>query len=314
LRVSTPLFVQVFILEEKETPGVFRLSRPNVHQSTTPQSSEPSNALSPEKLSRYHKMTFGVTQPEFSEGCAVVFGGSGGLGRASAGLIAERGSNVVVTYRSRRAEAESLVEEVRMLGRQASAMACDVTDRTAVEAVFKHALDAYKRVHTIVSASGLVFETGPLAGFSEESFRGVIETDVYGFYNIAKVGVPVLREGKGGSFVALLTSAVSRTVPYDALSATPKAAVATMVRQLATEEAAYGIRANAVGPGVINAGMVLPMMETPARALLEGATGATPLKRWGEAAEIAEAVAFLASSKASFITGQILMVDGGLAA
>ncbi|KAJ4859588.1 enoyl-(Acyl carrier protein) reductase domain-containing protein [Trichoderma breve] len=235
-------------------------------------------------------MAFGVTQPEFSEGCAVVFGGSGGLGRASAGLMAERGSNIVVTYRSRSADAESLVEELRKLGRKASAIACDVTDRKAVEAVFKHAVETYKRVHTIVSAGGLVFDTGPLAEFKEESFRGVIETDVYGFYNIVQVGVPVLREGKGGSFVALVTSA------------------------LATEEAAHGIRANAVGPGVINAGMVETMMETPTRALLEGATAVTPLKRWGEAAEIAEAVAFLASSKASYITGQILMVDGGLAA
>lgn len=135
---------------------------------------------------------------------------------------------------------------MRKLGRKASAIACDVTDRKAVEAVFKHAVETYKRVHTVVSAGGLVFDTGPLAEFKEEAFRGVIETDVYGFYN---------------------------TAPWAALSATPKAAV---------------------GPGVIDAGMVLVMMKTPTRALLEGATEATPLKRWGEAAEIAEAVAFLA--------------------
>ena len=259
-------------------------------------------------------MAFGVTQPEFPEGCAVVFGGSGGLGRASAGLMAERGSNVVVTYRSRAAEAEALVAELRKLGRQASAMACDITDRTAVEAVFKHALGTYQRVHTVVSAAGLVFETGPLAHFQESSFRGVIETDVYGFLNIAQVGVPILRKGKGGSFVALTTTATSRTLPCDALSATPKAAVVMMVRQLALEEAVYGIRANAVGPGVIKGGMELPMSETAARELVEGAAQMTPMKRWGEAGELAEAVAFLASSKASYITGQVLMVDGGLAA
>ncbi|KAK8001063.1 hypothetical protein PG991_013285 [Apiospora marii] len=260
-------------------------------------------------------MAFGITKPEYpSDGCAVVFGGSGGLGRASAGLMAERGANIVVTYRSKQAEAESLVAEVRQLGRQASAVACDVTDRAAVEAVFQHAVDTYQRVHTVVSAGGLVFDTGPLAQFQEASFRGVVETDIIGFFHIAQVGAPVLRAGGGGSFVALVTSAVSRTVPCDALSATPKAAVVMMVRQLAVEEAANGIRANAVGPGVINAGMVLPMLETPTRALLEGATAVTPLKRWGEAAEVAEAVAFLASSKASYITGQVLMVDGGLAA
>ncbi|KAM0451441.1 hypothetical protein ACHAO4_006116 [Trichoderma viride] len=260
-------------------------------------------------------MAFGVTTAEYpEEGCAVVFGGSGGLGRASAGLMAERGSNVVVTYRSNAADAESLVEEVRKLGRKASAIACDVTDLKAVEAVFKHAVDTYKSVHTVVSAGGLTFETGPLVDFKEASFRGVIETDVYGFYNIAKAGVPILREAKGASIVALVTSAVSRTVPCDALSATPKAAVCQMIQQLAYEEAPHGIRANAVGPGVIDAGMVPKMMLTPTKALLEGATAVTPLARWGTAAEIAETVAFLASSKSSFTTGQILMVDGGLAA
>ncbi|KAK8075602.1 short chain dehydrogenase [Apiospora hydei] len=259
-------------------------------------------------------MAFGVTTPDFPEGCAVIFGGSGGLGRASAGLMAERGANIVVTYRTRPAEAESLVAALRELGRQASAVACDVTDRASVDAVFQHAVATYRRVHTVVSAGGLVFETGALADFAPASFRGVIETDVIGFFHIAQAGVPVLRQGGGGSFVALVTSAVGRTVPCDALSATPKAAVVMMVRQLAHEEAGHGIRANAVGPGVINAGMVLPMLETPTRALLEAATEVTPLKRWGEASEIAEAVAFLASSKASYITGQVLMVDGGLAA
>ncbi|KAL7895805.1 hypothetical protein HDV63DRAFT_366747 [Trichoderma sp. SZMC 28014] len=257
-------------------------------------------------------MGFGVTTAEYPEGCAVVFGGSGGLGRASAGLMAERGSDIVVTYKSNAADAESLVEEVRKLGRKATALACDVTDRKSVEAVFKHAVDTYKRVHTVVSAGGLVFDTGPLVDFKEESFRGVIETDVYGFYNIVKAGVPILREAKGASIVALITSAVSRTVPNDALSATPKAAVTTMIRQLAYEEAPYGIRANAVGPGVIDAGMVPKMMLTPTKALLEGATAVTPLARWGTASEIAEAVAFLASSRSSFTTGQVLMVDGGL--
>lgn len=258
--------------------------------------------------------TFGVSQPDFPEGCAVVFGGSGGLGRASAGLIAERGSNVVVTYRSRGARAEALVSEIRKLGRRASAMACDITDRSAVEAVFKHAVETYQRVHTVVMATGLVYETGALPHFQEASFRGVIETDVYGFFNIAQVGVPILREGKGGSIVAMTTLATSRTLPFNALSATPKAAVAMMVRQIAMEEAVYGIRANAVGPGAFEGGMVPSESGPDGQAMVEGALKMIPMKRQGDPGELAEAIAFLASSKASYITGQVLMVDGGLAA
>ena len=259
-------------------------------------------------------MSFGINTPDYPAGCAVVFGGSGGLGQASAGLMAQRGSDILVTYRSRADETLKFVEQLRAMGRKAEAVACDVTDRSQVDAVFAKAVKTFGRVHTIVSAGGLVFDTGPIADFKMESFRGVIETDVVGFFNIAQSGIPVLREGKGGSFVALITCATKRTVPLDALSATPKAAVQMMVRQIATEEARNGIRANAVGPGVVDGGMVIPMMLTETRKLLEMAVEYTPLGRLGTCDEIAEAVAFLASSKAAYITGQSLMVDGGLSA
>lgn len=259
-------------------------------------------------------MSYGIQTPNFPDGCAIVFGGSGGLGQASAGLMAERGSDIVVTYRSRADEARSFVEALRKMGRKAEALPCDVTDRVQVDAVFAAAVKSFGRVHTVVSAGGLVFDTGPLADFKPESFRGVIETDVIGFFNIAQAGIPILRAGKGGSFVALITCATKRTVPLDALSATPKAAVQMMVRQIATEEARNGIRANAVGPGVIDGGMVIPMMKTETKKLLDMAVEFTPLGRLGRCEEIAEAVAYLASSKAAYITGQSLMVDGGLSA
>lgn len=258
-------------------------------------------------------MGYGIDTPDYPEGCALVFGGSGGLGMASAGLMAQRGSDILVTYRSRAEPAEHFVAELRKLGRRAEAVKCDVTDRAQVEAAFAHA-QQLGRVHTVVSAGGLVFDTGPLVDFKAESFRGVIETDVIGFFNIAQAGIPVLRAGKGGSFVALITCATKRTVPLDALSATPKSAVQMLVRHIATEEARNGIRANAVGPGVIDGGMVIPMMQTETKKLLDMAVEFTPLGRLGLCEEIAEAVAFLASSKAAYITGQSLMVDGGLSA
>ena len=108
---------------------------------------------------------------------------------------------------------------------------------------------------------------------------------------------------------------VERTVPTDALSATPKAAVAMMVRMLATEEVKNGIRVNAVGPGVIEGGMVPPMRaDEQTKNLLASAVNATPMGRLGLVEEVAEMIVFLSSSKASYVTGQRIMVDGGLAA
>lgn len=260
--------------------------------------------------------SFGVQTPDFpSTGCALVFGATGGIGAATAGLLAERGCDVIMTYRSRRAEADELADSIRALGHKATTQACDVTDRESVAAVVEAALAEHGRIHTVVSAAGLVFRTRPLIEFTDDEFADVIHTDVLGFFNIAKATVPALRAGGGGSITALITTAVDRTVPTDALSATPKAAVAMMMRMLATEEAANGIRANAVGPGVVEGGMVPPMRDADevTRDLLALAVEQTPLARLALPEEVAEAIVFLASTKASYITAQRLMVDGGLA-
>ncbi len=244
--------------------------------------------------------SFGVQTPDFpTTGCAIVFGGSGGIGAATAGLLADRGCDVVLTYRSRATEAEKLAEEIRALGRKATALSCDATDKASIEEVVRAAVAEHGRIHSVVTATGLLFRTRPLIEFTDEEFANVMQTDVTGFFNIAKAVVPALRAGGGGSITALITAAVDRTVPTDALSATPKAAVSMMVRMLATEEAAYGIRANAVGPGVIEGGMVPPMREADevTANLLAMAVDFTPLGRLGLAEEAAEAVAFLASEQ-----------------
>ncbi len=228
--------------------------------------------------------------------------------------MAQRGSDVLVTYRSRAAEAEAFVAELSDIGRRAEAVQCDVTDRAQVDAVFGRAQrERRPGPHHRVGRRTRVRDR-PIGGLQCRIVSRRDRHDVLGFFNIAQAGIPVLRAGKGGFFVALITCATKRTVPMDALSATPKSAVEMLVRQIATEEASNDIRANAVGPGVIDGGMVTPMMETQSRELLEKAVEFTPLGRLGLCEQIAEVAAFLASSKAAHITGQSLMVDGGLSA
>jgi NAD(P)-dependent dehydrogenase (short-subunit alcohol dehydrogenase family) len=254
-------------------------------------------------------MSFSIGRPDFGQGCAVIFGGSGGLGRNIAGLLAERGANVVITYNERRREAELLAAELGGATR-AIAVQCDVTDFQSVTLAISTGSAAFGRVHTAVSAQGRKFERGPLAEASQDGLRAKLEMDVFGFLNIAQASTPSLRQG-GGSLTAIVSPVLLRTLSGYGLGAAPKAAVASMVKYLAVDEGPHGVRVNAVAPGVINAGMAIA--ERPARAMLESAVQATPLRRMGDAAEIAELVAFLASAKAGYVTGQIIMADGGFA-
>lgn len=256
-------------------------------------------------------MEFGVTEPPFPEqGCALIFGASGGLGHAIAGLVAQWGANVALTYHSKAEEAQRLCSDIVALGREASAHRCDVVDPGEVKRVAQEVVQQHGRVHSVIFAAGTFFEFDRLPELPAATFRRVIDTDVFGFFNIAQATVPLLRK-QGGSVVALITCANGRTVHSDTFSATPKAAVQQMVRQIAIEEGVNGIRANAVGPGVIDAGLVVAMKDT-AGELLDQIASNTPVGRQGTAAEIAETVAFLASTKAGYITGQSIHVDGGL--
>lgn len=256
-------------------------------------------------------MTYGVATSDFPEGAAIVFGGSGGLGSVAARLFAERGANVVVTYFGRPEAAQEVVADIEASGRRGLAVQCDVKDRQSVDAVISSASAQFGRVHTILSSQGGKYATGPFYEAEADGLRRKLETDILGFLNVVQSSTTALRAGGGGSITAVVSPAIKKFVPGYGLGVTPKAGVASMVAYFAGEEGKHGIRVNAVAPGVINAGMALTLAQGPAKAILDRATASTPLGRMGEAGEVAELLAFLASTKAGYITGQIIMVDGG---
>jgi NAD(P)-dependent dehydrogenase (short-subunit alcohol dehydrogenase family) len=141
----------------------------------------------------------------------------------------------------------------------------------------------------------------------------VLNTDVMGCFNLLQASSEIFRAAGAGSFVALSSIAVHRHVPKDVLGALPKSAVEALIRAVAREEGRFGVRANCVAPGIIWAGLGKQFMsDLYSEEVREKQRANVPLGRFGEAREVAEAVAFLASDRSSYITGQTLIVDGGL--
>ncbi len=256
-----------------------------------------------------------MSASDFPDGVAVVLGGSGGVGRAIVERLAHHGADVALTYRGNHAAAEAAAADARGHGRAASIHQLALGDAAAVAACFAQIAAQHGRVHTVVHAAGSAIEQPYIGQIEPARWREVIEADVNGVFDVIHASLPRLRDGGGGSYVFISSAGLARYPAGDILSVAPKAAVEALIRGLAREEGRHGIRANSVALGVIDAGMFPRLVAaghlTP--AWLEAAKRNAALRRFGTAAEVGEAVAFLASARAGYVTGQRLMVDGGFA-
>ena len=239
---------------------------------------------------------------------AFVVGGSGGLGSAISRRLAAEWDHVAVGYGRSCDRADALAAE---LG-NASAVHCDLGDAASVAESIASVAKVHGGIGTLVFASGVAIGQPFVSKTSEDQWREVLETEVIGLTRVIAATLPLFRAAGGGSFVIIVSVANFSYPPGDALSSVPKAAMESLGRAVAKEEGRYGIRANMVAPGIIDAGLgaeFLTGLYTP--EIWETQRKRIALQRFGSGEDIAEATAFLASERSRYITGQTLIVDGG---
>ena len=238
---------------------------------------------------------------------AVVTGGSRGIGRAIALRLATQGADVAFSYKGNEAAAKENATAIEGLGRRALPVQADVSQPEAAEALVKAAIDAFGKVDILVNNAGITRDD-LIMRMSVEAFREVLETNLFGaFYATKAVTRPMLK-AKGGRIINITSVSGQAGQTGQANYSAAKAGLIGLTKATARELASRGITCNAVAPGFVLTELTKDLPE----ALQAEITARTPLGRFGTTEEIANAVAFLASDEAAFITGQVLAVDGGL--
>jgi 3-oxoacyl-[acyl-carrier protein] reductase len=237
---------------------------------------------------------------------AIVTGASRGIGKAAAIELASSGAAVVVNYRSRSEDAQQVVETIRQNGGCAEACAGDVSSETDVRELVRFALRKFGVVDILVSNAGITRDL-LLGSMKLEDWESVMVTNVRGAFLAVREVLPHMISKRSGCIILLSSIAAERGGKGHANYAASKGAINAMTKSLAVELAPRRIRVNAVAPGIILTDMttrIRNFAEDEIRTLI-------PLKRMGEAVEVARAIRFLASPDASYITGEILNVTGG---
>lgn len=241
---------------------------------------------------------------------AVITGGSRGIGAATVKLFAQAGANVVFNYFRNRKAADEVAEAARQFGVEATVVRADLRRMDDAKKLVGRAVQGFGRLHVLVANAGIWNEEDtPIEKLSERQWDEMMAVNLKSVYAVIHWAVPVMKRQKTGRIIALSSTAGQRGEAFHAHYAATKGAIISMVKGLSTELAPHNILVNCVAPGWVDTEMSQPVLRIP--KLRRWVYSQIPLRRVATPEEIAGPILFLASDLATFVTGEIVNVNGG---